>query len=138
MVKRSFWIWVAISALFLFTSCSTTAGYEVDLDKEFTLSAGQNATVKGENFSLKFIEVLSDSRCPRGVTCIWAGEVKFLVEMTESESTHSEELIQSGSSSPAKTSFKDYELAFDVQPYPEAGKEITEEDYRLVLVVSKN
>jgi hypothetical protein len=29
--------------------------------------------------SLHFKEVISDSRCPKDVTCIWAGEAKILV-----------------------------------------------------------
>jgi hypothetical protein len=32
---------------------------------------------KGYSFRLK--EVISDSRCPEGTQCIWAGEVKTLI-----------------------------------------------------------
>lgn len=31
--------------------------------------------------SIKFKKVVSDSRCPRNVTCIWAGEAVVLVEV---------------------------------------------------------
>jgi len=36
-----------------------------------------------ENFKIEFIEVLQDSRCPKGVHCIWAGEVVILVDLYE-------------------------------------------------------
>ncbi|MCF4100764.1 hypothetical protein L1I30_03695 [Gillisia sp. M10.2A] len=41
----------------------------------------------GEGFQMKstaviFKEVISDSRCPQNVTCIWAGEAKILIEIT--------------------------------------------------------
>ena len=35
------------------------------------------------NKTLKFKEVISDSRCPEGVTCVWAGEVRILAELYE-------------------------------------------------------
>ena len=40
-------------------------------------------TVHFENASVKFIKVLEDSRCPKDVTCVWAGQAKLLVEVTE-------------------------------------------------------
>ena len=44
------------------------------------------ALQKGQQFSfgeksLRFKEVVSDSRCPRNVTCIWPGEAKVLLEV---------------------------------------------------------
>jgi hypothetical protein len=35
-----------------------------------------------ESYTIKFVEVLEDSRCPKDVTCIWAGRAKILVEIT--------------------------------------------------------
>ncbi|CAN5338950.1 hypothetical protein BH23BAC2_BH23BAC2_16510 [soil metagenome] len=35
------------------------------------------------NKGIKFKEVLSDSRCPAKVTCIWAGEATILLEIFE-------------------------------------------------------
>ncbi len=34
-----------------------------------------------ENINIKFEEVLSDSRCPKNVQCVWAGEAKVLIEI---------------------------------------------------------
>jgi hypothetical protein len=34
-----------------------------------------------EDIHLKFEEVLSDSRCPKDVECVWAGEAKILIEI---------------------------------------------------------
>ncbi len=41
---------------------------------------GETVVLKG--VSIKFLEVLEDSRCPTGVTCIWAGRAKVKVEVT--------------------------------------------------------
>lgn len=37
------------------------------------------------NKSVKFVKVLSDSRCPVDVTCVWAGEAKVLIEIYDGE-----------------------------------------------------
>ena len=55
---------------------------EVNLDQEFSLSPGQSAKIAGENLVIKFVEVISDGRCPRGAICIWPGEANCLTEIT--------------------------------------------------------
>jgi murein endopeptidase len=110
---------------------------EVNLDTEFTLAVGQTATVAGENLGTKFVEVVSDSRCPKGATCIWAGEASCLIELTASDATLSKVLTQPGPSSPSTATVAGYDIAFDILPYPELGKQIAAKDYRLQMVVSK-
>jgi len=137
MLKCSLWIWIAILVLLVLAGCSKPVGNEVGLDREFTLSVGQSVTVVEENLTVKFVEAISDSRCPKGATCIWAGEANCLVEITKSQSTFSKVLTQPGLSAPSKTSFSDYEITFDLQPYPELGKEMDKRDYHLHLIISK-
>ncbi|MCX7551436.1 hypothetical protein [Xanthomarina sp. F2636L] len=38
-------------------------------------------TYQVEDVQIKFSDVLSDSRCPEDVTCIWAGEAIVLIEI---------------------------------------------------------
>ena len=137
MRKYLLWILAAISLLMVLFGCSKPTENEVSLGQEFTLFVGQSAVIAGENFSVKFVEVISDSRCPKGATCIWAGEASCLLEITNSESTYRKVLTQSGLSGPSNTNFIDYEITFDIQPYPELGKETNKKDYRLQLVISK-
>ncbi len=44
------------------------------------IQKGETVVLKG--VSLKFVEVLEDSRCPTDVTCIWAGRAIVKVEVT--------------------------------------------------------
>jgi hypothetical protein len=39
------------------------------------------ASVQFADVRLKFVEVVQDSRCPKAVQCIWAGEVIVLVDV---------------------------------------------------------
>jgi hypothetical protein len=136
MRKYKLWVWIVILMLLILSGCNKPAGNEVSLGQEFTLSVGQSVMVAGENLSIKFIDVTSDSRCPKGATCIWEGEVSALIEITSSGSTYRKVLTQPGSSSSTKTSFTNYEIMFDIQPYPELNKEIDRKDYRLELVIN--
>jgi hypothetical protein len=109
----------------------------VGLDERFVLNPGQGASITGEDLALRFVEVIGDSRCPTGVTCIWAGEVSCLLEITRSGKTSEKVLTQPGQTEPPTTDFDDYRITFDVQPYPRAGEQIKPEDYRLTLAVGK-
>lgn len=46
--------------------------------------------------SIKFKEVVSDSRCPNGVTCIWAGEAVVLVELFQDGKFQKEKVLKVG------------------------------------------
>ena len=138
MVRRyMLFLSVTLSMLLAISGCSEPAVDEVTLDTEFTLSVGQSVSVAGEGLQLTFVEVVSDSRCPSGATCIWAGEASCLIEFTDSESTYSKVLTEPGLSSPPKATFTDYEITFAILPYPELGKDIQQKDYRLQLTISK-
>lgn len=75
-------ITVIILALFhaVFLTDQEPASFKYNIHTE-TLCIGDN--LEFGDYSIKFKEVISDSRCPRGVTCVWAGEVKVLVEFYE-------------------------------------------------------
>jgi len=102
------------------------------------LSMGQRALIVGENLEISFEDVIEDSRCPRDVICIWAGRVTCMVELTHAGSSYRMALTELGLTDEySKESYEDYELTFHVAPYPEAGKKIPPDAYRLHLLVSK-
>lgn len=131
---------VAMALIGVSTALSACADYpsatQAELGKEIILEPGQKAAYTDESLEIRFVEVVNDSRCPTGVQCIWAGEVSAKIEIVYQDQQKSMVLTQSGSSD-AKTQFLDYQIAFDVQPYPEAQKPIKGKDYRLNLTVTK-
>ena len=138
MIGRStLWLSIAVSALFAVSGCCEPTVDRVDLGNEFTLSVGGSVAIGGEDLRIGFVEVISDSRCPTGATCIWAGEASCLIDITAGGSTYEKVLTQPGMTTPATTDYASYEIAFDILPYPELGKETKTEDYRLQLTVSK-
>lgn len=140
-MKKSAILFIVLSIIFgsIMSSCNTSPGVKrVNLDREFTLAIGESAGIEDQNMEITFLQVLEDSRCPRNVTCIWAGRVSAAVEITGSQPGYKMVLTQPGlSGQPATETYKEYEFAFNVTPYPESGKQIASEEYRLNLTVSK-
>ena len=114
------------------------SGSEVGLGQEFVLAIGQKAKIREENLEITFKEVVGDSRCPRNVTCIWQGEVRLEIQIAQGSASQSIVLTQPGLSDEyARENYDEYEIFFKVSPYPEAGKQIHQDEYRLLMIVAK-
>lgn len=107
-----------------------------------TLQIGE--LLKFGDKSVKFKKLISDSRCPADVTCIWAGEAKILVEVFENGKSYGEEtLIISGSGHTVASlnelfDGESYRLsAIDLRPYPETTVKIKPSEYMLRLEVTE-
>jgi hypothetical protein len=74
----------------------------------------------------------------RGVTCIWAGRATCIIEISRAGSQYQMALTQSGLADEySRERYEEYELAFYLTPYPEAGEQIPKDAYRLHLIVRK-
>ena len=138
-ISKSILVIIAVVCFALIlSSCTANGVVEGHLNEEFSLHIGQTAYIADENLKIEFVEVIGDSRCPRGVTCVWAGEVSCMMEITYMESLHRLLLTQPGlTNEPSTETFKKFQITFHVEPYPEAGKDIPEIEYRLLLMVRK-
>ncbi len=123
----------------LFAGCAGGSDrVEASLDQEFSLAIGERAVISGEALEIEFLEVLEDSRCARNVTCIWEGRVRCLVESAAGSTSEQKELVQPGLTDEYSIeTYGDYQFTFRVEPYPEADQPIPEDEYRLLLTVSK-
>lgn len=90
--------------------------------------------------SINFKGVISDSRCPRKVSCVWAGEAKVLVEILKNGKLIEEKIIVIDSANNLlNTSDEDYHyyvLGMDLRPYPTVDKE-NQPEYTLTVKVVK-
>lgn len=81
-----------LTVLLLLRACDTESTAPVNegryrLGEAFTLSIGVTASFKDEPLQLRFVDVPSDSRCPEGVVCVWAGDAAVRIQFTESVDT---------------------------------------------------
>jgi hypothetical protein len=82
MYKRIF-TFVTLAAVLLLLQCSDkpTQPEQVKLGELFTLTPGKTVEIQGEDLSLTFRRVLSDSRCPFSVLCFWQGVAEIEIKL---------------------------------------------------------
>ena len=49
----------------------------------FSLRYGNQRTIARGELTIRFVTVMEDSRCPIGVNCVWAGNAKIKVRVTD-------------------------------------------------------
>lgn len=58
---------------------------------DFTITQSKSAKTKGTQLVLK--QVISDARCPEGVSCVWPGEAQVLLSVYQNKKWIDEEII---------------------------------------------
>jgi hypothetical protein len=117
-------------------SCSTDK-VTASLGQEFILPVDKTAIISAEDLTIKFVEVAGYSRCAKGVVCVWAGEAKCRMSITQKGSTSEVIFTQPGGNFGVQDLFNQYKASFKLEPYPESGKQIASSDYKLVMTVTK-
>ncbi|MDP2729424.1 MAG: hypothetical protein Q8O55_02945 [Dehalococcoidales bacterium] len=132
------WLLIASLILIIFLSgCSGGAAVSANLGEVFTIGVGQSALIKGEDMTVKFEEVIGDSRCPENVTCVWEGEASIRVAITHKGINNTLVLNQPGHTEQAEETFIDYIFTYSLNPYPREGEQISPDEYRLTLTITK-
>ncbi|MBP92552.1 hypothetical protein SAMN04487989_101521 [Bizionia echini] len=95
-------------------------------------------SVMVNNYVVKFSDVVTDSRCPKNVTCVWAGEVVFKLEVIKNKTRIN---IQTFKIPPTSYTIQERKTLtiegeellylYNVLPFPEADKNIEKTDYYL-------
>ena len=90
---------------------------------QIAIKLGVAETIQLDGISVSFLEVMTDSRCPRNVDCMWAGEAKVKVKIDTADGDGIEKTIvfRNGMSVIAGL-FENKELQFlRLTPYPDAN-----------------
>ena len=115
----------AMSLLLL--SCKKESN-EVELDKTFNMVYNQTVSLNSENLTLKLVDI-TDSRCPNGAECTWQGEGRLTLNINNSE-------IQVSTLTPIDTLGYTFKVT-NLSPYPNIDSNLSKEDYKAELVVTK-
>ncbi len=100
-----------------------------------TLSVGQSGLFylkdTTEPIELKFVKVVSDSRCPEGAMCAFAGFVSVEILLDKTVTKVIPELQN-------PTDYKGYKIVVNqVTPYPKTWTSIKKSDYRIEFKIYK-
>ena len=91
-------------------------------------------TVQFKKASVKFLKVMEDSRCPSDVTCIWEGQARVLVEVTETgKQPQQVELLYGKRINKALYASEGYSLeGISLSPYP-TSESVGNMEYKLLV-----
>lgn len=121
----------------LAVSCISTSA--VSIGQSFSLRIGETVNVDRGKLALTFVAVTRDSRCPKGVDCIVAGEgvVVFSARVTNGPSTDLtfKVTLRKG----ATNQFQGYAITIkELSPYPVYNKlPIKPADYSTMVLVEQ-
>jgi len=104
----------------------------------FFLSCEKDVLKPTQVYKSRDIEILfvsyTDSRCPEGVACFWAGEATVSLKISNDNESHDFTLTGIG----ADTTLLNHHIVFvDLMPYPKEGVEEDVSEKELTLEVSK-
>ena len=139
MFKKIMVFSLALAALW---SCekekTTETGFP--FNTPFVLQFAETLQGAAGDISVNFFEVLTDSRCPSDVTCVWEGESSVKINFrvgTENTpltlSTH-----KTMGQGPQVDTLGSYVIQLlEVNPYPVSTQQVPEEDYEIRLQIDE-
>ena len=103
------------------------------LGEQFDLKLGQQVTVQNEGLTIKFKTVDNDSRCSEGAECVWVGNARVTIVVSQTDIT------LNTNSGPKQATYSNYTLRLiTLSPYPKLNQPINPQDYVAKLIVTKN
>lgn len=121
-----------LTVLALTASCATTKPEEAKPPK--TIELRYNASVKEGDAVINFASVTSDSRCPIGTQCTWAGNAEIVLELTGDGNQAA--ILNTNPQYQQSYRYNDFMLTLqELKPHPEAGRPVDLNSYIAVLTI---
>lgn len=129
-MKRPYLFFVTLSIVFM------TAIVNAGSSESIVLKFGQAEKLAG-GMSVKFVEIVEDSRCPEGATCIWAGRAIVRIEVTENGSEPRIVDFEVGNIESTARFGKFVVKAEKLDPYPKAESQTDKAAYSATLSIER-
>jgi len=114
-------------------TCAEPAPRVVPVGEDFVLAPGQRVTIGESGLTIEFERVTSDSRCPKDVQCVWAGNAAIRIQVVEQMSEpRLVELDTYGDRQKAQLGEFDLQVVA-LGPDPVSTERIEPQQYRLTL-----
>ncbi|MHA1966513.1 MAG: hypothetical protein ACW964_01800 [Candidatus Hodarchaeales archaeon] len=106
------------------------------IDTEISLYIGETVIINDHGITLKFVDVLDDSRCPSDVECFWEGTVSLIINIQYNSQNLGNYILNS--SNLHKASFMGYFVRLKVlEPYPISTEIIPKSSYHATFLVNE-
>jgi len=98
----------------------------------FDIKQGDTEKIPASRLKIKFLSVVEDSRCPQGTQCIWAGNAKIKLRVTDHGRSR---IFDLNTAKGARTySFRGYQIKLvKVSPTPVVNEHIRRGEYIVTL-----
>lgn len=126
-----------VGLILVIAAACATGRVNVPLGEPFDLRYGQTAVVENV-MQIRFVELVSDSRCPRTVQCVWAGnaEIRLEIEADGRAEVHTLNTNATLQAPNEVTAFGHRVRLVELAPYPETPAEPERSRYMARLVVN--
>lgn len=138
---------IAVAAVALLTVTGTPGGCtgraaaapESESEAIVRVRQGESVAAASGELVVTFESVASDSRCPKGETCVWEGEGVVVISMRGSQSPPARIELRTSARGPTAGSYEGYSIRLEsLEPYPVTGRTIAAADYVATLSVSRD
>jgi len=118
-----------------FPAC--TSGAPAADGEPFHLKVGDSAKIEGADLRIGFEDVPSDSRCPRNVQCVWAGEATVVLSVRSGSEEKTEVTLKVPPGGGATRTYRDLTIRIvGLEPQTESGKRMARDDYVVEIAVA--
>jgi hypothetical protein len=106
--------------ILLFSAVNINAQEEKITTPQIAFKVPLGETVSTQGFDITFMEVLEDSRCPKDISCVWAGQAKIKVSISSlGNKAIEQEIIFGGKKTDPISAEKGFVIeAVNLSPYP--------------------
>ena len=109
-----------------------------DPAREVKLRAGEGAALKAEGLVLRFVSVVGDSRCPQGVTCVWAGDAQIRIMLRRAGGKFKTYTLHAGRPRQQDAAYGGYIVRLvGLSPRPKAGQPARAGGYVATFAVTR-
>jgi hypothetical protein len=123
------------------TACSIAgpaAPLPIEPGKSFSLRPGESAQTSDAALQVGFEGVTADSRCPKGVQCVWAGDATVRIWLQRGAGPREARELHVAPSATQAVRVMEHELRLvRLDPYPLASKAPAPGDYVATLMLSR-
>ncbi|MEN8203655.1 MAG: hypothetical protein ABFS28_13750 [Bacteroidota bacterium] len=119
--------------------CNNLDASPLTLNDTIEIKIGEQYCNPEEELLLVCDSLVADSRCPIGVVCVWEGNAEVSFILGEGDHEHSAFHLNTHNSFRTDTIIQGYRYQLiDVLPYPEYGIERKQDEYSILMIVSKD
>ena len=107
------------------------------LGKPFEVRAGETAVIASEGLRIVFQRVKNDSRCAKGLNCVWEGDAEAVLEVETDPKDRAEIGLHTHSNFATSASFGKYRIQLQLlRPLAKREKAVDPKEYVVTLLVS--